>query len=183
LGGTKYGNYLNLNSNKMLEIRKLIILDADNVEAFAKWVLESVPAAFFSALGRPLIEKSLNDKTGFSYGMFDGDTMIAISLVYVPGSGPSNYGYDLGYSEDEMNQVAQLVGTIVSPEGRQGGIGHKLFAKNFEAIFEANYSIILVTTHPDNIGSWKLLTKNGFEAKKNVLKYGGLPRIIWEKRK
>jgi ribosomal protein S18 acetylase RimI-like enzyme len=167
----------------MLEIRKLGMADADSVEIFAKWTLKSVSEAFFSALDRPLIEKTLNNKMTFSYGMFDGNILVAISLAHAPGIGSNNYGYDLGYSDAEMSQVGQLIATIVNPTYRQGGIGSQLIFKNCEAIFEANYPIILSTVHPENLGSIKMLMKNGFVVKKQLLKYGGFPRLIVEKRK
>jgi hypothetical protein len=165
----------------MTTIQQLTIQDLDLVDDFIQAELKSIPKEMFSSLGRTLIEKSLN--TPFSYAIWDDNQLIAVSVAYIPGMALNNYGHDLDFSETQLGKVVQLIGTIVKPTAYQKGLGYALFCQNCAAIFKTDFDIVLMTVHPDNIGCIKMAEKTGFVAKKQVLKYGGHPRVIFEKVK
>jgi RimJ/RimL family protein N-acetyltransferase len=165
----------------MTTIQQLTIQDLDLIDNFFQEELKSVPKEMFSSLGRVLIEKSLN--TPFSYGIWLDNQLIAVSIAYIPGMGLNNYGHDLDYSEAQLEKVVQVIGIIVNPNYYQKGLGYTLLCQNCAAIFKTTFDIVLMTIHPDNIGSIKTAEKTGFVAKKQVLKYGNCPRVIFENLK
>ncbi|MEN9610376.1 MAG: hypothetical protein RLZZ628_1190 [Bacteroidota bacterium] len=163
----------------MLHIKNLTQVDLDVVETFFAEGLKNVPKAYFSSLDRPLIDKAL--QTPFSYAAFEEDKLIGVTLATIPGITPNNYGYDLDYSKEQLQQVTQLIAGLVVPTAKAKGVGTQLIAENCAAICRAGFQIILGTIHPENTASIKMVLKNGLVPKKQVLKYGGLPRIIFER--
>lgn len=153
------------------------------VEDFINRQLTTIPADFFFPPNKIIIERSVEVPTGISHAAFDGDELIGIRLTYKPELDKENHGYDLGYSERELNSIAQFHGTIVKDDTRYKGIGYELVKINCAELFKKGFEIILATVHPENYVSINMLLKNGFEQKKLVTKYSNLPRYIFEKRK
>lgn len=166
----------------MLTFERLGYAHANAVSDFINKQNGTITNGFFSPPTVRIITMALKKDKGLSLGAFDNNVLVGIRLTYFPGVTAHNHGHDLDYSQDELLQVAQFHGTLVKEDKRYNGIGHELVKKNCDEIFMAGYRIILATVHPENEASLKMVLKNGFAPKKLVTKYGGLPRIILEKR-
>ncbi len=167
----------------MFQIKKLLSKDIDDVKGFIEGQFKTIHNGFFFPPTLKIIVKSLGDTSGISHGAFYDNELIGIRLTYFPSLETENHGYDLGYSEEELKQVAQFHGTLVINDKRYKGIGSELVHINCKEIFNTPCKRILATAHPDNHASINMLLNNGFKERMKVYKYENLPRIIFEKKK
>ena len=99
-------------------------------------------------------------------------------IVYPRKDNPDNLGRDISLPEHELNLVAHMDTVVVPPSFRGYGLQRKLTAKAEEELRAAGYRYLLCTAHPDNCFSRINMEKAGYRCVKQVLKYGGLPRLI-----
>lgn len=172
-----------INPNPNISYRRLNSHDVALIEDFISKQLHTIPAGFFFQPNNRIIQKSVEIHTGVSHAAFDEEELIGIRLTYKPSLDKENHGYDLDYSEEELNKVAQFHGTLVKDHSRYKGIGYELVKTNCIEVFKEDFEIILASVHPENHVSIKMLLKNGFLQRKFAMKYNSSPRFIFEKRK
>lgn len=165
-----------------LIFRQLTLDYKSLVVSFMNEQLNTIPKDFFFPPSLTIIEKALNSETGISHGAFNKEQLIGIRLTYKPGLDRENHGYDLGYSDIELIQIAQFHGTLIVNNKRYKGIGNSLVKINCEEIFKNHFFRILATVHPDNLTSIKMLLNNNFTQRLLTKKYDNLPRLIFEKK-
>ena len=146
----------------MLETKRLISADSNQIINFIEEQVKTIQNDFFFPPTLQIIDKSLSEIKGISHGAFANNQLVGIRLTYFPGLDKENHGYDLGYSEKELNEVAQFHGTLVINDKRYKGIGSELVNINCEEIFKSTFKRILATVHPDNSASVNMLLNNGF---------------------
>lgn len=107
------------------------------------------------------------------------EKIAGLFLIVYPGKdNPDNLGRDISLPEHELNLVAHMDTVVVHPSFRGYGLQRKLTAKAEEELRAAGYRYLLCTVHPDNCFSRINMEKAGYRCVKQVLKYGGLPRLI-----
>ena len=163
--------------------RQLTLDDKSLVVSLINEQLNTIPKDFFFPPSLTIIEKALSSESGISHGTFDREQLVGIRLTYKPGLDKENHGYDLGYSEIDLIQIAQFHGTVVVNDRRYKGIGNNLVKINCEEVFTNHFLRILATVHPDNLTSIKMLLNNNFTQRLLTKKYDNLPRLIFEKIK
>lgn len=107
-----------------------------------------------------------------------GETAGLFIVVYPGKENPDNLGYDLGFPSEELCKVAHMDTVAVHPHFRGYGLQRLLVLKAEEELRKAGYRHLLCTVHPDNRFSRTNMEKAGYRIAKQVLKYGGLPRLI-----
>ncbi len=111
-------------------------------------------------------------------GEEESGAFLGFLILRFPGGAADNLGRDLPVPSSELGQCVHMESMIVSEAARGRGIGTRLVEEGVKAAGKKSALHAFATVHPDNLASLKSLEKNGFERKKQVLKYGGQPRII-----
>lgn len=94
-----------------------------------------------------------------------------------------NLGYDIGLPEAELCSVAHMDTVAVHPNFRGYGLQRLLISQAEEALSKTQYRYLLCTVHPENSFSHSNMEKLGYTYIKQALKYGGLPRCIYLKKR
>jgi len=118
---------------------------------------------------------------GLSLGLFEAETLVGYRLTFVPGLSDVNLGRYLDLTTEQLMQVAQLYGTLLSPNFRGQGVGETLMNQSLRLIFDKGFRYALVTVHPANKTSLAMCLRCGFDLVKEITFYGGLPRLLLRK--
>ncbi len=118
---------------------------------------------------------------------WEGKNLAAVFSVITPGLGESNYGYDLGFSQEALLRVANMDTAAVHPDYRGHGLQKRLMAQAEQDLAEQGSRILLCTIHPDNCYSLQNALERGYTIQKTLPKYGSrrciLRKDIPEKKK
>lgn len=114
---------------------------------------------------------------GFTLVAEAAGEIVGFFLVCIPGLEHNNLGYELGFSEKQLMQVALMDSAAVLPEYQGKGIMGQLFRRAVE-LTEQDYPYLLGTVAPDNTPSRRNFEKNGFSCLKVIEKYGGKVRCL-----
>ena len=88
-----------------------------------------------------------------------------------------------GLPETELCSVAHMDTVAVHPNFRGYGLQRLLISQAEEALSKTQYRYLLCTVHPENSFSRSNMEKLGYTYIKQALKYGGLPRCIYLKKR
>lgn len=154
--------------NKIMELQEEIINGIENKEIYA-------------CSHREEFEECINE-TGKIIGCLDEeDNLIAMGVYVNKGLKEGNYGNDIDITGDELLKVGQIESTVVREDYRGNGL-QKIICKMLEDISLNNGdTLITATASPYNEFSVDTFLKQGYEIKKDKLKYGGLRRYILAK--
>lgn len=106
-----------------------------------------------------------------------GELAGALSILR-PGLAEFNYGYDLGFSREELLQVVNMDTAAVSPQYRGNGIQRKLMETAEMELRREGSHILLCTIHPDNRFSLQNAQSQGYAIVKRLEKYGSVRYIL-----
>jgi GNAT superfamily N-acetyltransferase len=138
--------------------------------------IKNLPDGFYHKTNIEMIKKSLD--SGLSMGLFKDDEMIGYRLTLLPYLNSYNLGHFLEFEDHDLREVAQFYETLILSEYRGLGLGRYLINKNKDFIFRKGFKIILVTAHPKNKISLKLLEECNFKKEKDITFYNNLPRVL-----
>lgn len=96
----------------------------------------------------------------------------------VPGLASINYGYDLGFTREELLRVVQMDTAAVYPAFRGRGLQKKLMETAEAEIRQQQSRILLTTVHPDNRYSLENILKQDYSIAKKVEKYNSVRYIL-----
>lgn len=108
----------------------------------------------------------------------DGDRLAGTFDILHPGLESFNYGYDLGFNEEQLLRVVQMDTAAVHPDYRGLGLQKKLMETAEAEIRRKPGRILLSTVHPDNVYSMNNLLKQGYIVAKTVEKYGSVRNVL-----
>ena len=110
----------------------------------------------------------------------EDDCPVGFFLICVPGLTDNNLGHYLGFSEEQLLQVAMMDSAAVLPEYQGRGVMGAMFRAAADRAGEA-YPYLLGTVSPDNGASLHNFEKCGFTMKKRVVKPNGYERLLMGK--
>ena len=110
----------------------------------------------------------------------DDDRIAAVFSVLYPGLATENYGYDLGFTEEELLQVVHMDTAAVHGNYRGMGLQRQMAAMAEKELSGQSGKILLCTVHPENQFSLHNMMKQGYEIQKRLEKYGS-ERLILRK--
>lgn len=108
----------------------------------------------------------------------ENDRIVAALDVLRPGLEEINYGYDLGFSEEELMRVINMDSAAVHPDYRGRGLQRKLIQCAEEQIRGEGNRILLCTVHPENRFSLQNVLDQGYTIQKRLEKYGSVRYIL-----
>ena len=108
----------------------------------------------------------------------DGEQMAGAFDLLIPGLEEYNYGYDLGFSQEELLQVVNMDTAAVHPKYRGLKLQHRLLSAAEEEIRSWGKRILLCTIHPENKYSLNNATALGYEVQSVLDMYGSVRCIL-----
>lgn len=108
----------------------------------------------------------------------DGNTLAGILYILFPGLQEFNYGYDLGFTQEELLRVVNMDTAAVRPEYRGMGLQGKLIQAAEDSLRGEDGRILLCTIHPENTFSLNNALKQGYEIRRELPKYGSTRYIL-----
>lgn len=122
----------------------------------------------------------LNRQKGTIWKAVDAvaNQLAGMYIVTYPETDSDNLGYDIGLSGSELSRVAHMDTVAVHPLYRGHGLQQKLTSFVEKELFSAGFCYLMCTIHPDNSYSRHNMEACGYQVVKEVLKYGGLPRLV-----
>lgn len=115
----------------------------------------------------------------FVLGVFHGGELAAYCSVVFPGEAENNYGWDLGWSAQQVLCCAKVDTIVVAPAHRGRGLQRLLLRKAIACAAEVSPELILLTTvSPQNKYSLHNVQAEGFSVLMQKQKYGGKDRFI-----
>jgi GNAT superfamily N-acetyltransferase len=112
-------------------------------------------------------------------GIWEGDTLIAVGMLYVPQCIEEDHFHDLGL-EGEYKSANQKL--FLVREGYRGlGLQRKLIREVEKIAIAWGYNLLCTTVAPNNGFSINNFLKEGYVYAKTEEKYGGLVRNLYYK--
>lgn len=108
----------------------------------------------------------------------DGDRLAGAFDALVPGLEAYNYGYQLGFSTEELLQVVNMDTAAVHPDYRGRHLQRQLLQAAEEELSGTGEKHLLCTIHPDNIYSLQNAQAQGYTIQKTLPMYGSIRHIL-----
>lgn len=175
----KYGNIIEC------YLKELDISYLDKIDKLQNEIVEGLEdKEWFATTEKEQYESYLRDKETIILGVVNknNDELIAMSVYVKFGYDEENYGYDLDISGEELLSVAQIESSMVRKEYRGNGLQVLLCSELEKVARNDHMKILSATVCPNNKYSLNSVTKLGYKAVKEKLKYGGYRRYILMKK-
>lgn len=169
---------------KHITIQRAEQADLDAIMDLMEEAIRTVKESdWFLPDDRAYVSDHISDR-GFTLKAVDDDNeILGFFIVDFPGTASKNLGYDLEYDIDKIKKVAHMDYAVVSERARGCSLQKRFFEEAEKRLIDTPYEYFLGTVHPDNIYSRRNFIRSGYQEAKQMLKYGGMPRIIMEKEK
>lgn len=165
-----------------MEIRRLWQQDIPQVQALMMDVVSRLPSdALYSMDRLEALYEYVQDK-GEMYGTFQGEKLVAYTVIAFPGLSANNLGREFGVPEADLPRVASLEGSIVHESVRGQGLQRHFHALREQRAQEQGMLYLYATVHPDNGISRQNLEAAGFTLQFTRPMYGGLLRHCYAKK-
>lgn len=124
------------------------------------------------------VREMMADGTMKLWVAMDGERLAAAFDILIPGLDSYNYGYDLGFEEDQLLQTVNMDTIVVHPEYRGQGLQRKLMMEAEKWAGEQGFRMLMCTVHPDNRFSLDNMLKIGYRIEKTLPKYGSVRHVL-----
>ena len=156
--------------------------DVNDLEAFIRLLYEVRDAmpnkeCFFLDPPEDIREMMVNGSMKLWVAM-DGDCLAGAFDILIPGLSENNYGYDLGFTEEELLRVVNMDSAAVHPDYRGQGLQKRLMQEAEKYIRAAGNRILLCTVHPDNLFSLNNVLNQGYVIIMKKEKYGSVRYLL-----
>lgn len=143
----------------MIEYKKISINDKDKLNYLIDNVINSLERKeFFIPFNNSKLNNMFNEDKIIVYGAYENDTLVGMATLYI----------DNSYFEEinkiiniESNKVTELGGYLVLSDYRNKGIMKHLQNLLIEEAKKLDSEYIIVTVHPENIPSNKVISSTG----------------------
>lgn len=160
--------------------KRILSKDNEQVKKIITIVLNELENKdFFISISEDELEDIYNDEICILYGAYDKDKLVAMAKLDL------NNQYDVVELKQCLNiekyQVAELGRYLCMPEYRRKGIMKDLQKLLISEAKKLDYDYLVVTAHPQNIASNKIILKEDFELKITRMLSNGYYRNIYLK--
>lgn len=124
------------------------------------------------------VRESMRNGTMELWVAMDGERMAAAFDILHPGKDEYNYGYDLGFSEEDLLRVVNMDSAAVHPDYRGLGLQRKMMETAEADLAGKGKRILLCTIHPENQFSLQNALKEGYAIQKKLAKYGSVRYLL-----
>lgn len=134
-----------------------------------EWFYLDSPEDVRTMMEQGIMELWVAEDQGKPVGFFD---------LLRPGLESFNYGYDLGFSKEELLRVVNMDSAAVHPDYRGLGLQGRLLEAAHRQLREEGNRILLCTVHPENRFSLNNVLKLGYTIQKKLEKYDSVRYIL-----
>lgn len=162
-----------------MELRCCNPSDLESVIELNETVYAALPDKSVLRHNSPEMMASCMEEPNVTLGIWEGETLIAIGMLYVPQCLEEDHFHDLDLpgSYKSANQKLFLV-----REGYRGlGLQRQLIREVESIAIARGYNLLCTTVAPNNIFSINNFLKEGYVYAKTEMKYGGLMRNLYYK--
>jgi len=111
-------------------------------------------------------------------GVFQKEKLVGFHMASFPGLSEDNLGMDVGLTQEELLQVAQMGPTAVHPDHRRKNLLQMIHEKHLRVVKGMGYEHICLTISPSNYPSIRATMHQGFVIKRLKLKFNNLLRYV-----
>ena len=127
----------------------------------------------------PEMIASCLEEPNVTLGVWDGDLLVAIGMLYVPQCIEEDHFHDLGLQGDYKSANQKLF--LVRDRYRGMGLQRILIREVEKTAIARGYNLLCTTVAPNNNFSINNFLKEGYVYAKTEMKYGGLVRNLYYK--
>jgi GNAT superfamily N-acetyltransferase len=164
----------------MMDIRKCNLSDFQSVVDLNETIYAALPDQSVLRHNSPEMIASCLKEPNVTLGIWDGELLVAIGMLYVPQCLEEDHFHDLGLegSYKSANQKLFLV-----REGYRGlGLQRRLIREVEKTAMSRGYNLLCTTVAPNNTFSINNFLAEGYVYAKTEQKYGGLVRNLYYKK-
>lgn len=119
------------------------------------------------------------EEPNVTLGIWDGNLLVAIGMLYVPQCIEEDHFHDLGLQGDFRSANQKLF--LVRKGYRGRGLQRKLIREVEKIAIERGFNLLCTTVAPNNAFSINNFLLEGYVYAKTEMKYGGLERNLYYK--
>ena len=127
----------------------------------------------------PEMIASCLEEPNVTLGVWDGDLLVAIGMLYVPQCIEEDHFHDLDLQGDYKSANQKLF--LVRDRYRGLGLQRRLIREVEKTAIARGYNLLCTTVAPNNDFSINNFLKEGYVYAKTEIKYGGLVRNLYYK--
>jgi GNAT superfamily N-acetyltransferase len=162
-----------------MELRRCLPSDLQTVVDLNETVYAALPDKSILRHNSPEMIASCLEEPNVTLGMWDGDVLVAIGMLYVPQCIEEDHFHDLGLQGDYKSANQKL---FLVREGYRGlGLQRQLIREVEHIALARGYNLLCTTVAPNNTYSINNFLKEGYVYAKTEEKYGGLLRNLYYK--
>ena len=163
----------------MMQLRPCQLSDLQAVIDLNEAIYSALPDKSILRHNSPEMIASCIEEPNVTLGIWEGDTLIAIGMLYVPQCVEEDHFHDLGLGGDYKSANQKL---FLVREGYRGlGLQRKLIREVEKIAMARGYNLLCTTVAPNNDFSINNFLKEGYVFAKTEEKYGGLMRNLYYK--
>ena len=163
----------------MMQLRPCQLSDLQSVIDLNEAIYSALPDKSILRHNSPEMIASCIEEPNVTLGIWEGDMLIAIGMLYVPQCIEEDHFHDLGL-EGEYKSANQKL--FLVREGYRGlGLQRKLIREVEKIALARGYNLLCTTVAPNNEFSINNFLKEGYVYAKTEEKYGGLVRHLYYK--
>lgn len=163
-----------------MDIRKCNLSDFQSVVDLNETIYAALPDQSVLRHNSPEMIASCLEEPNVTLGIWDGELLVAIGMLYVPQCIEEDHFHDLELegSYKSANQKLFLV-----REGYRGlGLQRRLIREVEKIAMSRGYNLLCTTVAPNNTFSINNFLAEGYVYAKTEQKYGGLVRNLYYKK-
>ena len=162
-----------------MELRRCQLSDLQAVIDLNETIYAALPDKSVLRHNSPEMIASCLEEPNVTLGIWDGEVLVAIGMLYVPQCIEEDHAHDLDLQGDfkSANQKLFLV-----REGYRGqGLQRQLIREVEKIAVARGFNLLCTTCAPNNAFSINNFLKEGYLYAKTEMKYGGLVRNLYYK--
>ena len=162
-----------------MELRRCQPSDLQNIIDFNETIYAALSDKSMLRHNSPEMIASCLEEPNVTLGIWDGNLLVAIGMLYVPQCIEEDHFHDLDLQGDYKSANQKLF--LVRDSYRGLGLQRKLIREVEKIAVTRGYNLLCTTVAPNNDFSINNFLKEGYMYAKTEVKYGGLIRNLYYK--
>jgi len=163
-----------------MELRRCNSSDFEAIIELNEMVYAALPDKSILRHNSPEMIASCLKEPNATLGIWDGELLVAIGMLYVPQCIEEDHFHDLDLQGDYKSANQKL---FLVREGYRGlGLQRQLIREVETIAIAQGYNLLCTTVSPNNTFSINNFLKEGYVYAKTEMKYGGLVRNLYYKK-
>ena len=162
-----------------MQLRQCQLADLQVIIDLNEAIYAALPDKSVLRHNSPEMIASCLEEPNVTLGVWDGDLLVAIGMLYVPQCIEEDHFHDLDLQGDYKSANQKLF--LVRDRYRGLGLQRTLIREVEKTAIARGYNLLCTTVAPNNNFSINNFLKEGYVYAKTEMKYGGLVRNLYYK--